>query len=242
MKIKKGDFIEVEYTGKLKEDNFVFDTTSEKTAKDKNIFNPYAQYGPTVVCIGKHQLIKGLDEDLEGKETGKEYTFELTPEKGFGKKSAQLLKLISMSAFKKGNTKPEPGMQVDVGGQIGTVKTVTGGRVTVDFNHPLAGKDLVYTVKVNKIVTDDSEKIKAMLSLTLNLKKDKIDVGVKDKKATVKMMKIPEQYQPEMKKLVMDAVPTVKEVIFEEKKQENSSTDSRKNQKEEKQPLNTSKE
>jgi len=231
MTIKKGDFVEVEYTGKIKEDNFVFDTTSEKIAKEKGIHNPYAQYGPTIVCIGEHQLLKGLDEWLVGKEIGEEYTIDLQPEQAFGKKTAQLLKLMPLNAFKKGNTRPEVGMQVDVDGNIGIVKTVTGGRVVVDFNHPLASKELSYTIKINKMITDDSEKIKAMISLTLNLKKEKIKVSVLNEKAIVKTIKLPEVFQKEFEKKIKELVPTIKELIFEEEKSPIG----------EKQPLNTSK-
>ncbi len=234
-KIAKGDFVEVEYTGKVKEDNFIFDTTSEKTAKDSHIYNPYAQYGPSTVCIGQQQLLSGLDEGLIGKETGKEYTFDLSPEQGFGKKSAQLLKLIPLSAFKKGNTRPEIGMQVDIDGQMGIVKTVTGGRVVVDFNHPLASKELVYTIKPIKIVTDDAEKVKSMIALTLNLKRDSIDVAVEKGKATVKTIKLPDIFHKELAKRITDVVPTVKEVVFEEKQAKKEV------KKDEKQPLNTSK-
>lgn len=230
MAIKKGDFVEVEYIGKVKEDNFVFDTTSEKVAKEKGIHNAYAQYGPTIVCIGEHQLLKGLDENLIGKEIGKEYTIDLAPEQAFGKKSAQLLKLIPLNAFKKGNTRPEVGMQVDIDGNIGTVKTVSGGRVVVDFNHPLSSKELIYTIKINKIVTDDAEKIKSMISLTLNLKKDKIDVKAEKGKATITMIKLPDVFKKEFEKKIKELVPTTKELVWIEKEQ-----------KTEKQPLNTSK-
>lgn len=243
--ISKGDFIEIEYTGKIKENNFIFDTTDEKTAKENNIHNPNAQYGPGIICIGQKQLLKGLDEGLVGKEVNKEYTFELTPENAFGKKSAKLLKLIPISAFKKGNTRPEPGMQVDVDGNMGIVKTVSGGRIMVDFNHPLASKELIYTVKINKIITDDKEKIKAMISLTLNIKKEKIDVKIEGNKAAVKMLKLPEEFQAELKKRVLEPIPTVKELVFEAEEPaaapKDAKTTTESSNKEEKQPLNTSK-
>ena len=226
--IKKGDFVELEYTGKVKEDNLVFDTTSEKTAKDSHIYNPHASYGPAIICLGEHQLLKGLDEGLQGKEVGKEYTFDLKPEEAFGKKSSQLLKLIPLTAFKKGNTRPEIGMQVEIDGNFGIVKTVTGGRVIVDFNHPLSSKELVYSVKINKIVADDSEKVKSLISLSLNLRRDKIDVSTSNGKAVVKMLKLPDIFKAEFEKKIKELVPTIKELVFEDLK-------------EEKQPLNTSK-
>jgi FKBP-type peptidyl-prolyl cis-trans isomerase SlyD len=156
---------------------------------------------------------------------------KLSPEQAFGKKSAQLLKLISLNAFKKGKVMPEVGMQVEVDGQMGIVKTVTGGRVVVDFNHPLASKELEYTIKANKIITDDSEKIQSLISLTLNLKKEKIKVDIKAGKATVTMLKLPDIFQKEFSKKITTLVPTVKELVFIEEKQEQKP----------KQPLNTSK-
>ena len=48
-----------------------------------------------------------------------------------------------MSAFKKENITTQPGLQITVDEAVGMVKTVSGGRVIVDFNHPLSGKDIV---------------------------------------------------------------------------------------------------
>ena len=70
MAIKKGDFIEIEYTGRLKEEGFVFDTTDEKIAKEHDLYNSKAAYGPLTICVGEHHVIHGLDEALIGKEKG----------------------------------------------------------------------------------------------------------------------------------------------------------------------------
>ena len=57
-------------------------------------------------------------------------------------------------------------MQVNVDGMMATVRSVSGGRVTLDFNHPLAGKALSYWVKINRKITDTNEKIKIVLGLS----------------------------------------------------------------------------
>ncbi|MBN2421009.1 peptidylprolyl isomerase [Candidatus Woesearchaeota archaeon] len=220
MNIKKGDFVELEYTGKVTEDNFVFDTTNEEVAKEKGIHNPEAEYGPTVVCIGQRHLLKGLDEFLVGKELGKEYTVKLPPELAFGKKNAQFLKLIPLTAFKKAKMMPEVGMQVEIDGQMGIVKTVSGGRVVVDFNHPLASKEIEYQIKPVKQITDDAEKVKWVIILTIHIKKNKVHVSLTDGKATIKTIKLPEVFQKELTKKIKELVPTVKEVVYEENKQE----------------------
>ena len=69
--LKEKDFIELEYTGKLKDDNAIFDTTDEKIAKDNDLFQENAEYKPITICIGQGQIIKGLDQSLPGKETEK---------------------------------------------------------------------------------------------------------------------------------------------------------------------------
>ena len=62
--IKKGDFVELDYTAKVKEGNFVFDTTSAAVAKETSSFNPKFKYQPIIICVGEQQLIKGLDAAL----------------------------------------------------------------------------------------------------------------------------------------------------------------------------------
>ncbi len=56
---------------------------------------------------------------------------------------------------------PVPGMKISSNGSTGKILTVNGGRVKVDFNHELAGKDLIYDVEVTEIIDDVEEKLKA---------------------------------------------------------------------------------
>jgi len=167
--VKEKDFVEVEYTASVKSDNFVFDTTDEKIARQNNIHNPNMSYGPLGVRVGDGALVKGLEQAIIGKEIGKEYTVELSPDNAFGKKLTNLLKIIPSSVFAREKINPMPGLQINVDGLTGTVKTVAGGRIIVDFNHPLAGKDIIYKIKINRLMTDDAEKIKNYLMLRLNV-------------------------------------------------------------------------
>ena len=189
-KLNEKDFIEIEYTGIIKEDNVVFDTTDENLAKEEGIYSSRMIYGPVTICIGEGHVLKGLDKELIGKETGKEYEIEVPCEDAFGKKQASLLKLIPLNIFKRENIKPVPGLQIDIDGFRGIVKNVSGGRVIVDFNHPLAGKDLVYKVKIIREVTDDNEKISSLMQLMFNIKKDDVKVTIdNDKKAVIEINK-----------------------------------------------------
>ncbi len=55
MKLKIKDFVEIEYTGTVKEDNIIFDTTDEKVAKENNFYSKDVSYGPIIVCPLRHR-------------------------------------------------------------------------------------------------------------------------------------------------------------------------------------------
>jgi len=213
--MKKGDFIELEYTGKVKDMDFIFDTTSEKVARENNIYEAKASYGTVIICIGQSHVIKGLDEQLEGKELGKEYHIELNPEQGFGKKNAKLIQLVATSKFLKQKINPMPGLQVNIDGMMGMIRTVSGGRTLVDFNHPLAGKELIYDFKINKIIKDDEEKLSALLKLELNLKDAKVDI--KDGNTAISLnikQNLPKSVEEKLTEHIKKLIPSIKKIEF----------------------------
>lgn len=217
-KISKGDFVEVEYTGRLKENNQAFDTTDEATAKKEDIYSKNMRYTPAILCVGESLMLKGLEDELIGKEPGK-YKIELSAENAFGKKDAKLIKMIPYAAFKKQDIEPQPGMEINVDGTSGLIKTAAGGRCLVDFNHPLSGKDVFYEVKINRIVTDDAEKIKGFMELSLNLKKS--EVTLENGKAKITTEKeIPKPLHKIFEEKLKQIIPSVKEYEFLSKKPE----------------------
>ena len=218
--IKKHDFVEMEYTGRIKEDSTIFDTTEEKVAKENGLYDKHADYSPVVICIGENNILKGLEEQMIGRETGKEYTFEISHDNAFGRKDAKLIQLIPTNKFRQQNIQPVPGLQLNIDGVFGVVKTVSGGRCLVDFNHPLAGKDLVYEVKIKKRIDDDKEKLNALLKMNLHIKDAEIEI--KEGTAGIKIKEnMPKEAQEELKKIVERTIPNIKKVDFtiaEEKK------------------------
>jgi len=225
MTIKEKDFVEVEYTGKITDSNIVFDTTSQSDAKAAGIFNPKTEYKPMIICIGQGHVLKGIDQFLVGKELGKEYTVDLTPEEGFGKKRADLLQLIATQKFKKHGVNPVPGLQVNIDNTIGLIKTVTGGRTLVDFNHPCSGKNLKYTVKVTKAVTDMKQKVQAMATMLLGAQLI-TTVDVKDNNASITLMfKLPDELAAKMTEKIKECVPEIAGIHYLEKKQDQAKKD-----------------
>lgn len=210
MAIKKGDFIEINFVGRLKENNMVFDLTDEKTAKENNLYNPKIQYNPLIICLGEGHVVKGLDNELIGKEVGKKYTIDVKHELGFGKKDPKLFQLVNSNKFKEQDLKPVPGMQVSVDNAVGVVKSVSGGRILIDFNHPLAGKDLIYEVDILKKVEKDEEKLKGLLKLIFN--RD-IGVEIKDGKASVDI-ELPQEIAKHIEEKVKTLIPGIKQLSF----------------------------
>ena len=163
-KIKKGDFIELDYTAKIKNNDIVFDTTIESEAKKHSIHNKKVTYKPLIIKVGEGHLVKGLDEFIVDKLPG-DYHVELEPEQAFGKKNAKLLRLMSIAEFHKNEIQPIPGLEVELDDKRGIVRSVNGGRVMVDFNHPLSSQDVIYDVNIKGIVTDPKTKVEAALGI-----------------------------------------------------------------------------
>jgi FKBP-type peptidyl-prolyl cis-trans isomerase SlyD len=206
--IQLHDFVEVDYTGKLPE-GVVFDTTSADVAKKNGIASGKTSYGPLVICVGERQILPGIDAQLVGKEIGKSYIMNLSAEQAFGKRDIKKMRIVPINNFREHNLMPQPGLQVDVDGEIGFVTSVSGGRVIVNFNHPLAGKDVVYDVMVKRKISDVKEKIEHYVSSMFRLKKEavKVSVDVAAGKATVDVpFMLPAQFFDAMSKRLQDII------------------------------------
>lgn len=211
-KILLHDFIEIEYTGKFL-DGTVFDTTDKEIAQKNSLFSPQINYKPAIICIGEKQLIAGLDNALLGKEVGKSCTINLKPEQAFGKRDIKKIKLVPLVEFKKQNIEPRPGLQISMDGEIATVVRASGGRILVNFNHPFAGKEVVYEIKINKKIIDKETKLKSFLELSFNL--PNIKTEIKEDKATITLsIELPKPFQEELSKKLKEII-ILKEVVFE---------------------------
>ncbi len=156
MDLKKKDFIEIEFTGKIKEGEIFDSNVKEEIESAKLNIEPK----PFVFCLGEGMFLKGVDDFLIGKEIGK-YIIELSPEKAFGNRESKLVQMIPMKIFHQHKINPVPGTLFNFDNKVAKILTVSGGRVMVDFNNPLAGKDIIYNIKVLRKIEDINEKIKS---------------------------------------------------------------------------------
>ena len=165
MAIDNGNFVRVNFTGKVKGTDDVFDTTYEEIAQEAGIFEDKRTYKPIPIVVGGNHLLPPIEQAIVGLEEGDKKTVEVDSKDAFGPRNPSLVQFVPMKEFKKQGMTPIQGMKIQYEGNTGKILTVNGGRVRVDFNHELAGKDLIYDVEVTEIIEDDDDKIKSMIEL-----------------------------------------------------------------------------
>ena len=181
MAIDNGDFVKVNFTGKIKETDDVFDTTYEEIAQEAGIFEENKTYKPIPIVVGGNHLLPAIEEAIIGLNEGETKHIEVESDNAFGPRDPKMIQLVPMKEFRKQGMNPMPGMKIQSEGATGKILTVKGGREKVDFNHELAGKELIY---------NEEEKIKSMIELHYsnpNVDIDKTEINIEDGVANIKL-------------------------------------------------------
>ena len=138
---KNGDTVKVHITGKL-EDGRIFESTRD--------------LDPLEFTIGRGEVIRGVDTGVVGMEEGETRKLSIPQEDAFGPKRDDLVVDLSRNDFPE-TIVPSIGQQFQVRRQDGsmipvTVTDIEGGRITIDANHPLAGKRLDIDIELLTII------------------------------------------------------------------------------------------
>lgn len=108
---------------------------------------------PVEALIGYHFLVPGLEKALDGHEKGDEFTITLTPAESYGEFDPSLVQVIDRRMF--GNFEIQVGNVFEADTSHGpsavVIKKIEGNKVTVDGNHPLAGKTLNFMIVVEDV-------------------------------------------------------------------------------------------
>ena len=147
MAVKKGDKVKVEYTGKL-DDGTVFDTSKHEDHSH-----------PLEFEVGSGQVIRGFDEALIGMKEGDEKEFSLKPEEAYGERNPELKKKVPRKNLPK-DQEPQVGMNLLIETPEGQkfpskIVDMDDENLTVDLNHPLAGKNLNFEIKLLEIESEE---------------------------------------------------------------------------------------
>ena len=140
-KIGKGDKVKVEYEGKL-ESGEVFDS-SKASGK-------YLEF-----VVGDKQVIPGFEEAIIGMEKREEKEITLEKEDAYGEYKEDLKKSVARSVLPK-EQEPKKGMTLVIGTPEGyqipaKIVDVEKDKIIIDLNHPLAGKKLIFKIKILEI-------------------------------------------------------------------------------------------
>ena len=191
MPFEKGDFVFIDYVAKVKETGEVFDTTTEEIARKEKMYKEGEIYEPNLIVIGEGWVLKTLDDSLLTLELGKTASVEIPPDKAFGNRDPEKVRLVPLKRLTAKGITPQFGMRVEFEGKLAIVRTIGAGRVQLDFNPPLAGKTLIYEVTVQKKLETEKEKINALIHRRI----PSVDVSkfdVKNKKTAVEI-EVPEE-------------------------------------------------
>jgi peptidylprolyl isomerase len=186
--VKNGDFILTNYTLKVKETGETVGTTLESVAKEKKLYRGEEHYEPFFIIVGEGWVPKGLDEALTNLEIGVATTIELPPDKGYGVRDPKKVRLVPLRKFAAEGVTPVPGLQVNIDGKTAQVRSVGAGRVQVDYNHPFAGKTLIYDITLEKVIEAEDEKVSNLVhkristvdqqKFTIKIENDNLQVEV----------------------------------------------------------------
>lgn len=219
--VNKGDFILMEMTGRAEETGEVFDTTNEEVAREKGIHREGNVYGPRLVVVGEGWVLRGLDARLHGVKPNEQTAIEIPAAEAFGERDPTSVQLIPYRILRSKGVNPVPGAELEIDGRQAIIRSVGAGRVQVDYNHALAGRKIIYDVKVTEIIEEEKAKVKALIGRRfVGVDAEKFGQELGKKKMTITVpdeIFFGENIQIAKRGLAMDALkffPELEEVEF----------------------------
>ena len=140
MKAKKNDNVKVHYIG---------------TFTNGEVFDSSQGRAPLAFTVGAGQMIKGFDQAVEGMEVSERKVVNIPAAEAYGERNEELMQVISKTQLPEGMD-PQVGQKLMATGPDGhqqevMVAEVTAETITIDVNHPMAGKELVFEIELVEI-------------------------------------------------------------------------------------------
>ncbi len=186
--VRENSLVYVDYVGRTKDDGEVFDTTLEDVARENGLYKEDSKYEPYLVAIGWNWLLPILEKAMIGMAVGETKTIEVPPEEGPGVRKPELVKKIPLVKIRKRGARGYKGEEITFGNEKGVITHVLGRTVLVDFNNPMADKTWVFDVTVKEILSNDEDKLKAIIKRRLpGLPEDEYSAKVTGKTVTIEL-------------------------------------------------------
>ena len=138
--VKNGDKVKIHYTGKL---------------KDGSTFDSSVGREPLGFTVGGNMVVPGFENGVIGMKKGENKTISISPEEAYGERNSEQVSVVERTQLPQ-DMEPEVGMALQATGPDGSavpvaITEVTEKTVTVDANHPLAGKELIFDLELVEI-------------------------------------------------------------------------------------------
>lgn len=151
-KVKVGNLVAVDYIGTFG-DGSVFDTSIQAVAAENEILDSRRNYEPIQFTVGNADMIKGFENAVVGMKVGETKKITIKPEDAYGNVRKDLMIIINASNIQLDEGKLEVGRPIISNtGASGVITDIRDGKVTIDFNHPLAGKVLNFEIKLVNVI------------------------------------------------------------------------------------------
>ena len=151
------DLALVDYIGSF-EDGKVFDTSIADEAKRAGIYQEGRPYQPLPVKLWQGGVIAGFEKAIRTLSyTWQKVTVKLNPEEWYGPSDPQKIGQVPLEIFTKANLTPEVGVQYPFQNMQATVVAISGNMVTLDANHPMAGKVLQFEITLQGIEKNSAQ-------------------------------------------------------------------------------------
>lgn len=155
MTIEQGDRVSLDYVGRF-EDGTVFATSKRSVAEEHGLVDADhddGEWTPLSFTVGAGEVIEGLDDAVLGMATGEEATVTVPPAAGYGQYDEERVREYDADTFEAMVGEPPAiGRHVEAeNGLHGDVTAIADDTVQVDFNHELAGKTLVFDIRIREV-------------------------------------------------------------------------------------------
>ncbi|MHA1916819.1 MAG: FKBP-type peptidyl-prolyl cis-trans isomerase [Candidatus Ranarchaeia archaeon] len=170
VEIKDGDFVYIDYTSRIKENNQLLDTTISEIAEKEDFKPENHELTPQLVVIGNiRDFVRGFEPRIKGAVVGKKITFDVPPEEAYGLRRRELIESKNIREFRRQGVHPKVGQTIQMqersgSVRVGLVRRIGSGRVLIDYNDPRAEKTINFEVTVKEKVTSDKEKMESLLA------------------------------------------------------------------------------
>ncbi|HAJ27241.1 MAG TPA: peptidylprolyl isomerase [Syntrophus sp. (in: bacteria)] len=135
--VKRGSWVKISYTGKL---------------KDGKVFETNIGSDPLEFKVGKGKVIKGFENAVMGMKAGETKTVTIKPADGYGAKDQDMIWIVNSNELPADTL---PALETEVafartdGSEVdGRITKIEGDLITIDGNHPLAGRNLTFEIKM----------------------------------------------------------------------------------------------